>query len=453
MAEQGRWGLPKLDVKKGYPKWGKDNTSTVPNDPENAINRAKGEPQNEAPGVSFAPGTKTINDGTTDVVVNDRQKDRMYYSPLTNKKNSPIGKLGPAKQHYPPCINPTCKSFGHSHPNCLCYAGPGGTSLENKTGWTPASGVGLAEGGRVCSGPHHESCEHYADGGQVESQQKFLNNPGIALDHVAAHKGLLHLLTKTGHNGQSPNEHKYLEEYADHSRLGKKTIENHTKNLIGKDKLKLDPDKESRESLKKHLQMLNENPEKAFEIGGHLGSTLPNHAAALGSLAANAFNYLNTLKPKSSQSNPLDPVIPPGKAAEAQYNRQLDIAQNPSLVLQHVQQGTAQSLDLNTLKTLYPSLHQSMVERSGDALIDAKTNGIEVPYKQRKGLSDLLGQPLDTSMTPMSMQAIMMANKPSQPPQSQGKQKKTSGVELKQIDKTNDMLATPSQSRLLDKKS
>ena len=63
-----------------------------------------------------------------------------------------------------------------------------------------------------------------------------------------------------------------------------------------------------------------------------------------------------------------------------------------------------------------------------------------------------MGQSLDSIQTPMSMQAIIMANKPSQQPQPQGKPKKASGTELKQIDKTNDELATPNQTRLLDKK-
>ena len=428
----------------GYAKWGINNSSTKDYDPENLINKSKNEPNKAAPGVTFNKnGTSTINDGTTDVVVSHLGKQNLSAPDLSNVK---------AKQHYPPCINPTCKSFGHSHPGCLCYAGPGGTSLENKTGWTPASGVNLAEGGRVCSGPHHESCEHFAEGGQVEEQHKFLNNPGHAIDHVGAQHGLLHILTKLGHNGHSPNQHKYLEDYSDSSKRGRKSVEGHVKNLIGKEKLNLNPDYESRESLKKHLQSINENPEKMLEVGGNLGSTLPMHASTLGSRAAGAFNYLNGLRPKSSQNSPLDPVIPPGKAAEAQYNRQLDIAQNPSLVLQHVKHGTVQPLDLNTLKTVYPSLFQSMVEKSGSALIDAKQKGMQIPYKQKKGLSDLLGQPLDTPMTPMAMQAIMKANMPSQPPQSQGKQKKASGVELKQIDKVNSQLATPDQTRLLDKK-
>ena len=59
---------------------------------------------------------------------------------------------GDSGQKYPPCLNPQCKSYGKSHPNCRCW-GPGGPEK-------------LAEGGDVehfCSGDnaHMPGCEHY----------------------------------------------------------------------------------------------------------------------------------------------------------------------------------------------------------------------------------------------------------------------------------------------------
>jgi hypothetical protein len=417
----------------GYPKWSKDNTSTVANDPANEINRAKNEPEKEAPGVTFnKDNTATVNDGTTGVVV----------SHLNKPEIPDFGPLGKEKQHYPPCINPTCKSFGKSHPNCLCYAGPGGSSLEQGF---------FASGG--CVRPHNKSCEHYADGGQVESQTQFLNNPSLAIEHAGAHHGLLHSLTKLGTNGRSDNEHKYLDDYKDAAFKGHRSINAHVKKLIGKEKLELKPDEESREALKKHLDSLNINPEKALDIGGNIGKVLPDHAAALGSHVATALNYLTGLKPKGSQSNPLDPVVPATKASHALYNRQLDIAQNPNLALQHVKNGTIQPVDLNTLKTIYPNLHTAMVQKAGEALIDAKANGMDIPRRTKQGLSDFLGQPLDFVQTPAAMQAIIKANTPPMQAQApQKKPKKASGVELDQIDKTESNLATPDQARLMDKK-
>lgn len=56
-----------------------------------------------------------------------------------------------------PCLNPHCKSYGHSHPNCRCYSG---------------HGERFAEGGEITSHycakgvPHKPGCE-YATGGEV----------------------------------------------------------------------------------------------------------------------------------------------------------------------------------------------------------------------------------------------------------------------------------------------
>jgi hypothetical protein len=418
---------------KKYPKWAKDNTSTVPNDPANQINRAKGEPEKPAPGVSFNNGTKTITDGST------TQYSAENDPVLGHFKEVPIANMGnPEKQHYPPCINPRCKSFGKSHPNCLCYAGPGGSSLE--AGW-------FAHGG--CVGSHKEECEHYADGGQIQEQQQFINNPTEAIDHVVSHHGLLHVLTKFG-KSRSENPHKPIEDYVDANKGGRKKIHGHISNIIGNGKLEINHDKESREALKAHLSELQHNPEKMIDIGGNIGDILPMHAAALGSRAANAVSYLNTLKPQRPRMGPLSEPSRPDPLAEAKYNRHLDIANNPNLVLQHVKDGTINQQDLTTLNTLYPDLAQSMKNKAYEIIIESKEKGQVIPYKQRIGLSRLLGQPLDYTVTPQAMMAIMQANTPSQSPQ-QGP-KKASGTELNQISKTNELYETTTQDRLADQK-
>lgn len=72
----------------------------------------------------------------------------------------PFGPLGTApKQHYPPCINPSCKSFGRPHPNCRCYGGKfhaSGGEVEKEKHF-------CGFGQRV----HEPECEYYDDGGEV----------------------------------------------------------------------------------------------------------------------------------------------------------------------------------------------------------------------------------------------------------------------------------------------
>jgi hypothetical protein len=72
-----------------------------------------------------------------------------------------------SKQMYPPCINPSCKSYGHSHPNCRCY---GGNEYASER---------FAEGGPVekeyycdANRMHKKGCEYYADGGDVQTQSQ-----------------------------------------------------------------------------------------------------------------------------------------------------------------------------------------------------------------------------------------------------------------------------------------
>lgn len=54
-----------------------------------------------------------------------------------------------------PCLNPSCKSHGRPHPNCMCYQGQ-------------------AKGGEIASfcsqnRPHTKGCQYYAEGGDVQA--------------------------------------------------------------------------------------------------------------------------------------------------------------------------------------------------------------------------------------------------------------------------------------------
>lgn len=339
-----------------------------------------------------------------------------------------------------PCKNPYCKSHGRPHPNCKCY----------NSGFSAEQGQ-YAQGGQICEGPHKENCEHFADGGTIQENHEFINNPMKTLDQVGAHHGLHHLLTKVGHNGRSENQFKHLEEYKDSAKRGKKTIDGHMSDFIGPKKPEIKHDQDGINQLKQHLNNLQVHPDQALNVGGNLGQTAPDHAAALGMKTANAMNYLQSIKPMASQGGPLDPLEPVSKAKENQYDRQLAIAQNPMQVLHRVKNGTILPQDLKTLHNVYPELGRSIISKASDAIIDAKSKNMKIPYKQKQGLSMLLGQPLDFIQTPQAMQAIIKANSPMQAPQSQGKPKKATQVELNQINKVDEQLATPDQKRLMGK--
>lgn len=394
-----------------------------------------------APSVNYSPNK--LGEGTIKTVIDGKTK----VTSSVSKENPADDISRGARQSYfqehgtwPPCINVDCRSYGRPHPNCNCY-GP-----------LSQAGTFYAHGGYVCSGPHHEKCEHYADGGTVADNTHIHNNPQYALDHIVAEKGLLHLLTKTGHSKSG----KHMEDYVDHAKKGQKKLHNHTKNVIGHEKYD-NPEHgpEAREALKNHLTDLSVNPQKLLDVGGSLGESLPGHAAQLGAMAGNAVQYLNGIKPMRSKNRPLDNLSPVDKMDEEKYNKHLDIAQNPMLVLHKAKEGTLSPQELMTLKVLYPQLHKNMLEKVNESLVDAKSKGKDIPYKQRQSLSTLLEEPLDSTMTVPYMQAIIKSSMPSEPSQNpqQGKSKpkRASGVELNQINKVNELNATDIQDRAMDR--
>lgn len=390
---------------------------------------------------------------------------------------------------YLPCENPSCHSYGTPHPNCRCHNG-------------------YAEGGSVhfCSSdrPHMPGCEYFAEGGAPEIPQE-------TYDHVAAHKGLLGVLTDVGHSKLSnENHHEKLSEAKGHAirndrealtdsisnhplvgGIGKTRLKPITDRLVGPlasndvhpqsfrsavdfhdsaqsgaDKIhskisgvfekseKHKPDESQRESLKNKLTEYAEDPKKLLDIGGSLGHYLPAHAAQTAESAMTAIGYLNSIKPRPQQPGVLDPVMPPTKVDEEKFNRALDIAIDPTLVVQHAKDGTINESDMMALTAMYPNLSKSIMNKATEQMINNSTKHDTLSYAQKRSLSVLLNQPVMFSQTPQAMQAIMQANAGAQDqPQPQQKTKKASGVELKQINMVNKTGATPLQEQQLDRKA
>lgn len=385
-----------------------------------------------------------------------------------------------------PCKNPNCKSYGRPHPNCRCYGG-------------------YAEGGIVkhyCSmGNKHEStCEYFAEGGDVEEALPPKPHPLTTKGYAAVHHGLHGLLTKVGnatpsepekykkmhnevvdaHNGKrirssswrtglqgilghlaesivtreaNPAALKGSVDYLDSANKGMATLKNSTSDLFDKSsKNRHEPDENSRENLKKYLSDIEVNPSQLLEVGGSLGHYLPDDASQLAASLATATQYLNSIKPRPHSAGPLDEVIKPDKAAEMAYDRQLDIAEKPMLLLQHVKDGTLMPQDIETVKMIYPGLYESMVSEASEALITAKSKDMEIPYKQKQSLSMFLDQPLDATQTPEAMQAIIKSQGVQQAQrQAKKNDRTTSEAELKQINKVDKLSETTLESRLINR--
>lgn len=411
---------------------------------------------------------------------------------------------------YEPCENRSCKSYGKPHPNCRCFAkggsvcsGPHQPGCEYFADGGPVyqpSNPNVAIGhatihhgllgllknvGRasMASPEKHDSIlqdaknhkdpfvegqkrtvghklgEHLANGRHEEAAELMHGHPLVGTGGKGNLKDVLERMGQaTLMHDPNPMAFRGSSDYLHSALKGNDDLGSHTIKLFEKQKMsdRMKPDEKSRTQLKEHLEELRENPEKALEVGGQIGHYLPDHASSLGMLTANALNYFEGLKPPESKTRPMDKPTPPDKVALQQYDRQLDIAQDPKLVLQHVKDGTLLAQDIITLQTLYPSLQQSMSDKAMEALVDAETKEVEIPYHQRQSLSILLGQPLDSTMTPDSMQAIMNSAGPQQAQNQQnGKSSQPSGkataVEMSAIEKVDKLDRTTLEARQINR--
>lgn len=209
------------------------------------------------------------------------------------------------------------------------------------------------------------------------------------------------------------------------------------------------PNLATREKTEKALEYAA-NPENMGKVGGHLSHYMPNHAVAAAMTATRASQYFSALKPKVVQNSPLDEPSTPDPYAKAAYDRQLDIAAQPLLLLKHAKDGTLQPQDVQTVQTVYPHLVEKMASQAFEAMTKVVSEGKEIPYSKRMSLSLLLGQPLDSTLTSPVMQSIILANAPKNAQASQtmgGKHRAVSRSTASTQEKVNQSYATPLQAR------
>lgn len=203
------------------------------------------------------------------------------------------------------------------------------------------------------------------------------------------------------------------------------------------------PSESDRKKLDKTVTQLQQTPDKIFDIQkSDIGYYLPNHQQAIAQKSVNALQYLQTIKPQPHILGPLDKPVPPQPVEIARYNRALDIAQNPNVVLQHIKDGRLQVSDIQDLNSMYPGLYKQMQQKITNEIANSKAEEKNIPYHTRISMSLFLGQPLDGTMTP---QAIIAAQpQPKASPQQQaapGAAKNTS-----KLGKNNASYMTPLQA-------
>lgn len=199
---------------------------------------------------------------------------------------------------------------------------------------------------------------------------------------------------------------------------------------------------ESIEKLKKQVDAISENPELLMDIGEHVGHYMPETAAATAEAASRNVLYLSSLRPQIAPLSPLDGIRKVSQQEESDYNRALQIAENPLVVLDAVKNGSLDPKDLQHLQTMHPKSYARMQEKLNQELIKRLQQGETLPYKTQLGMSVFLKQPMASSLQP---QAIMAAQPKPLPP------KAPSASSMQGLQKMPTMYMTPGQANQLQK--
>jgi len=209
------------------------------------------------------------------------------------------------------------------------------------------------------------------------------------------------------------------------------------------------PDHSDRERLDKVVEHMTEQPSRLMAINnGHLGHYMPEHQTALSETNTRALQYLQNIKPRPYRLSPMDKEIQPTQAQVERYNRALDIAQDPKVVLQRAKDGTLLPSDVGDLNAMYPDLYRRMAGKVSAEVQNHMAKDETIPYKSRIGVSLFLGQALDSTMQPASI--IAAQPKPQGKPQTPQQATPKRGAASK-LGKTNASYMTPSQSAETDR--
>jgi len=183
-------------------------------------------------------------------------------------------------------------------------------------------------------------------------------------------------------------------------------------------------------------------------LNSNLGHYMEEHNAALGQAVSQQIAYLGLIKPQPKQLSPLEKPVQPGAAAKARYERALKLAINPTRLYQHLQNGTLQAGDIQDMQAMYPATLNKMRSSVMQNALKSVSEGKQIPFKVKTGMSLMMGQALDPSLTPMGIQAAQPPPKPQQQPQGSPNKPKRGTATL---GKTNKSYMTASQAAEADR--
>lgn len=205
------------------------------------------------------------------------------------------------------------------------------------------------------------------------------------------------------------------------------------------------PTAKDREKLDNRLQELQKDPSAMMVVGGKTGHYMPEHSQAIGETSMSAVNYLNSIRPHTEKNNPLDGDQTVNAFKKSNFDKALDIAEQPLVVMKDLQSGRITPQTIQHLTNLYPALYAKLKDQVSQQLMDTVSKGESIPYKTRLGLTLFLGNPMDSTMSQQGLMSIQSIYHKEQQPQ-QGMSKPPSQGSMKEVGKIPKMYQTQLQA-------
>lgn len=199
--------------------------------------------------------------------------------------------------------------------------------------------------------------------------------------------------------------------------------------------------------LDRMVAQSKENPGEP--MNSQVATYMPGHAQALAKATGQVLNHLQQLQPQPIKLGPLDKPMKPSVMEQARYDKALEIAINPLIVLKKCKDGTLQTTDIQDLKAMYPAAYTNMQNKLMVEIVNKQNDNSAIPYKTRLCISQFMQQPLDSSMVPNSIMAAQTTFAPKQASQQQSQGSTKRGTST--LGKSNNSYKTPNQAAESDR--
>lgn len=157
-------------------------------------------------------------------------------------------------------------------------------------------------------------------------------------------------------------------------------------------------------------------------------------------------NYLNSVRPQPPVGKlPFDSDIK-DKKKERSYDKALDLAIKPLSILNHVKDGSLSPEHMQHFTKLYPELHGYLSKKMTEKITQDQMKEQRPSYKLRQSLSMFLGTPLDSTMTPMAIQAAQSVYAQKRANQAQAPEQKVTAKGAQALSKAPQAYKTSGQA-------